>query len=94
MNRSESMKKAISEAESFCNKYDTAPYGNSFNDFRNITVQKFFDSIYQNSLEEQVQGLQSLLDLKQQKISVLESKVGELQKLNEKQYTQFMEAMK
>lgn len=31
-----------------------------------------------NSLEEQIQGLQSLLDFKQQEISVLESKVGEV----------------
>lgn len=30
---------------------------------------------YVDSLEEQIQGLQSLLDLKQQEISVLESKV-------------------
>lgn len=34
---------------------------------------------YIKSLEEQNQGLQSLLDLKQQEISVLESKVGELE---------------
>lgn len=33
---------------------------------------------YINSLEEQNQGLQSLLDLKQQEISVLESKVGDV----------------
>ena len=32
-----------------------------------------------NSLEEQIQGLQSLLDLKQQERSVLESKVFELE---------------
>ena len=31
-----------------------------------------------DSLEEQNQGLQSLLDLKQQEISVLESKAGEV----------------
>ena len=33
---------------------------------------------YVDSLEEQIQGLQSLLDLKQHEISVLESKVGEV----------------
>ena len=36
-----------------------------------LTCYQFIDS-----LEEQIQGLQSLIDLKQQEISVLESKVG------------------
>ena len=34
--------------------------------------------LYIKSLEEQTQGLQSLLDFKQQEISVLESKLGEV----------------
>lgn len=39
-------------------------------------AKEIINQIY-DSLEEQIQGLQSLLDLKQQEISVLESKVVE-----------------
>lgn len=43
------------------------------------------------ALEEQIQGLQSLLDLKQQEISVLESKVGEVKTCNGCEWFEFDE---
>ena len=54
MTREEAMQKAIKEAKEFCNKFDIAPYGNTFSEFRTITTQEFFTKIYNNDHEAQL----------------------------------------
>ena len=55
-----------------------------------LTTPKYIRVLQEHamSLEEQIKGLQSLLDLKQQEISVLESKVEELVIKNSEAYRQ------
>ena len=56
LTREEAMQKAIKEAKEFCNKFDIAPYGNTFSEFRTITTQEFFTKIYNNDHEAQLKA--------------------------------------
>lgn len=49
MTREKAMIKAIGEARDFCDNYKVAPYGDSFSEFRQKTVEMFFNKIYDES---------------------------------------------